>query len=220
MPWTGLRDYLVRCDACDRPLAICVDRDRILRRHAAPHSPGRDVATAPADQVDELLDTRGTAAFRRRLALAAVGPLAVLAFVRIAAGDSGTALTWAAALALLAIIPSALWGPAAIVHLHGSLRGWITEQRERLRTRLRRQPRQASLIVIERGRWDQWMREEKRRAHDRVEHPDAVLRELERILGDRELRRVRALAERGEVPVEHLEDLLRHRRTFGAAPAA
>jgi vacuolar-type H+-ATPase subunit I/STV1 len=74
----------------------------------------------------------------------------------------------------------------------------------------------AGTIEVERGRWDQWQREEKLRARERAEHPDAVLRELERVLDERELRRVRVLAERGEVPAEHLDDLLRYRRPWAA----
>jgi hypothetical protein len=82
-------------------------------------------------------------------------------------------------------------------------------------------PRHQPLDVIEvaPGRWDQWMREERRRRHEVADHPHAVLRELERVLDERELRRVRALAQQGEVPPTHLLDLLRFRRSWNATVA-
>lgn len=207
VPWTGLRDYVVRCDSCERPIAIHIDRDRILRRGAVPRhlrEHGVDAAVA------ELLDTRGRRAFALRLAAAIVLP-AVLASIAIGAGASASiVLLWAA----LAIVPSALWAPATAA----TLAAWSADAARRLGVRVRtaahHAPRQQSTIDVVAGRWDQWLREEKLRTRDRIEHPDAVLQELERVLEDRELRRVRALAERGEVPIEHLEDLLRFRRSW------
>jgi hypothetical protein len=71
-------------------------------------------------------------------------------------------------------------------------------------------------VEVEAGRWDQWTREERRRERERAEQPEAVLRELERVLDERELRRVRAMAVHGEVPPGHLDDLLRFRRSWSS----
>lgn len=208
IPWTDLRDYVVRCHNCECPIAVRVDRDRVLRRNAAP----RHARLAPDlhDPVAELLDTRGRRAFAMRLLAALVLPIAV-AMVALQAGASPLA---ALAAAMLAAIPGSLWGPAllALAVTAGTRRA--TNLRASIAVRLDRAPRQESTIEVSPGRWDQWLREEKLRQRERHEHPDAVLRELERVLDERELRRVRALAEHGEVPFDHLDDLLRFRRAW------
>jgi hypothetical protein len=207
IPWTDLRDYVVRCDACERPIAIRVDRDRILRRGAVPRhlrEQGTDAAVA------ELLDTRGRRAFALRLAAALTLPV-LLAVIALAAGSGiPIALTWA----MLAIVPGALWAPALAASAASKLAAAWRRLIGTARTAAHIGPRQETTIDVAAGRWDQWIREEKLRSRDRIEHPDAVLQELERVLEDRELRRVRALAERGDVPAEHLEDLLRFRRSW------
>ncbi len=208
VPWTGLRDYVVRCDSCERPMAVRVDRARVLRRNAAP----RHVRLSPElhDPVAELLDTRGARAFATRLLAALVLPVAVAAVALQAGGDPLAALLFAT----VAALPSSLWGPALLaLAIEESARGTRHVQRI-VATRFGGAPRQATAIEVVPGRWDQWLREEKLRERERYEDPEAVLRELERVLDDRELRRVRALAERGEVPFDHLDDLLRFRRAW------
>ena len=32
IPWTDLRDYVVQCEVCERPISVRVDRSRVLRR--------------------------------------------------------------------------------------------------------------------------------------------------------------------------------------------
>jgi hypothetical protein len=207
VPWTDLRDYVVRCDACERPIAIHVDRDRILRRGAVPRhlrEQGSDAAVA------ELLDTRGRRAFVLRLGAALVLPLLLGALALAAGSGIPIALTWA----MFAIVPSALWAPAIAASAAAKLIDGSRRVTGSVLTAAHRAPRQEATIDVVAGRWDQWNREEKLRQRDRIDHPDAVLQELERVLDDRELRRVRALAERGAVPAEHLEDLLRFRRSW------
>lgn len=208
VPWTDLRDYVVRCHACERPIAVRVDRDRVLRRNAAP----RHVRLAPDlhDPVAELLDTRGRRAFAMRLLAALVLPI----LVGMVALQASTAPLAALALATVATLPGAIWGPALLALVATAVAARARRIGAMVAARLDRAPRQESTIEIAPGRWDQWLREEKLRQRERHEHPDAVLRELERVLDDRELRRVRALAEHGEVPFDHLDDLLRFRRTW------
>lgn len=205
VPWLGMRDYLVRCDACDRPINVHVDRELVVRREHAP----RALLSQPGmvDPLDELLRTRDRAAVLRRLAIAAVGPLATAT----AASALGLPPAWLLAATLAAVVPSCMWLPvlAAIAWSRvGSLRTARAPRREA-----------AAPVRVERGRWDQWLREERRRERERAQEPEAVLRELERVLDERELRRVRLLAERGEVPLAHLDDLLRYRRSWHATVA-
>lgn len=198
VPWTDLRDYIVICDACERPVQVKVDRQRIARRTV-------DVrvtdALPRADAVDELLDGRGAGAFVRRTLAAAVLPLLVLAL----ALQSGASFAVTVVLTVCSMLPAAAWGPAIVAMLGHRL----ALARHALRPRSRTAP-----AVLEVARWDQWMREERRRERERRERPKAVLEELERVLDERELRRVRALAEHGQVPPAHLDDLLRFRRSW------
>lgn len=211
VPWTDLRDYVVRCDSCERPIAVRVDRTRVLRRHAVPAHLRHDPALN--DPVTELLDTRGRRAFALRLLAALVLPIVVAMLALQLGSDLITVL----AVATAAILPGVLWGPALIAMLVASAAERVRRMHASIVDRFRTAPRQDATIEVAPGRWDQWLREEKLRQRERHEHPDAVLRELERVLDDRELRRVRALAERGEVPPDHLDDLLRFRRTWTTA---
>ena len=207
VPWTDLRDYVVRCDSCERPISIRIDRHRILRRGAVP----RHVrAGLEQDSVSELLDTRGRRAFAVRL-LVAAAPIALLAAVllRLEVGAATMAV-----LVLAAIVPAVLWVPALCAIAADELEAASTRAMVTIRERLHRAPRRAGVVDVAPGRWDQWLREQRVRERDRADHPDALLQELERVLDERELRRVRALAERGVVPASHLDDLLRHRRAF------
>ncbi len=212
VPWTDLRDYVVRCDSCERPIAVRVDRTRIVRRRSLP----RQVRRTPEfhDPVGELLDARGRRAFAMRLLAAMVLPIAVASIVLKLGAEPLTAF----ALGLLAVIPGSLWGPAVLMLASERIACEALQLRDRARVALdewlHRAPRQEHAIEVVPGRWDQWAREERRREREREEHPDAVLRELERVLDPRELRRVRALAEHGDVPPDHLDDLLRFRRTW------
>lgn len=208
VPWTGLRDYVVRCECCERPVAVRVDRDRVLRRNAAP----RHVRSVPDlnDCVSELLDTRGRRAFGMRLLAALVPPILVAAV----ALQSGSAPLDALVFATIAVLPASLWAPALLALAVAALVAHARSMSAVLRARFDRSPRQAATIEVVPGRWDQWMREEKLRQRERHEYPEAVLCELERVLDERELRRVRALAERGEVPPSHLDDLLRFRSSW------
>ncbi len=208
VPWTGLRDYVVRCEVCERPVAVRVDRARVLRRNAAP----RHVRLAPElhDPVAELLDTRGRRAFGMRLLAALVLPILVAAI----ALQVGAAPLDALVVATIVALPSSLWAPALLALAVAAVTSRARAAAAALGTRLDRTPRQESTIEVAPGRWDQWLREEKLRQRERLEHPEAVLRELERVLDDRELRRVRALAERGDVPLDHLDDLLRFRSSW------
>ncbi|MCW2922540.1 MAG: hypothetical protein JWL76_2414 [Thermoleophilia bacterium] len=208
VPWTDLRDYVVRCHACERPISVRVDRDRVLRRNAMP----RHVRLAPDlhDPVAELLDTRG----RRAFAMRVLAALALPILAGAVALQAGAAPLIALALATLVVLPSSLWGPALLAMATTATTAWARRIGDAIGERLDRTPRQESTIEVAPGRWDQWLREEKLRQRERHEHPDAVLRELERVLDERELRRVRALAEHGEVPFDHLDDLLRFRRTW------
>lgn len=207
VPWVDVRDYVVRCDSCERPVTVKVDRDLVLQRRSAP----RDVADQPGmyDPVAELLDRRGRRAFWGRVAATLVPPVVLASCVLGAGGDPRLAWLLGAA----AILPSSMWAPGAIARAWGGL----LTQRARMRSTWRsRQHHQEHVVELEPARWDQWAREEKRRQRERAEQPEAVLRELERVLDDRELRRVRALAEQGAVPPEHLDDLLRFRRTWNS----
>lgn len=208
VPWTGLRDYLVRCDSCERPVAVRVDRARVLRRNAV----SRHVRLAPElhDPVAELLDTRGRRAFGMRLLAALVLPI-IVASVAL---QVGAAPLDALMFATISALPSSLWGPALLALAVAAVVSRARAMIASLGSRLDRTPRPQATIEVVPGRWDQWLREEKRRQRERHEYPDAVLRELERVLDDRELRRVRALAERGEVPFDHLDDLLRFRSSW------
>lgn len=164
------------------------------------------------EPVVELLDTRGRRTFVRRVLVALPLPVLAALVVLVLGGTVPRAL----AAFSVAALPAALWGPA----LFGI--GWsaVRDARTNVAQRwLRRRPRRTTAIEVGAGRWDQWMREERRREREREEHPGAVLRELERVLDDRELHRVRALAERGEVPSAHLDDLLRFRRSWSATVA-
>ena len=208
VPWTDLRDYVVRCEACERPIAVRVDRTRIVRRRAA----ARHVHRAPAthDPVSELLDARGRRPFLMRLLAALVLPVAVASIALQAGASPLTAL----ALATVAAIPVSLWCPAVLMLAADRVAREAGRARVAVDDRLHRAPRLEHPVEVAPGRWDQWLREERRREREREEHPDAVLRELERVLDPRELRRVRALAEHGVVPPDHLDDLLRFRRTW------
>jgi len=203
VPWVGLRDYVVRCDGCERPLAVFVDRDAIVRRGA---SNQHHSANAPGmyDPVAELLDQRELRAFARRVL--AASPLPILAAGALLLLGASPVATFV--VAMLVVVPAALYGPAALVGSWAAGRAW-------LRTRLRRQHLGDGRIVsIELARWDQWHREEQRHEREWIEQPDAVFEELERVLDERELRRVRALAQRGEVPEANLGDLVRFRRSW------
>jgi len=198
VPWSGLRDYVVRCDACERPLAVRVDRTLVLRRDAGE----RSRTAGMVDPITERLDARGIMPFLWRCAAAALVPV-LLVTATIAAGGGARA---AMLVALLVTAPSAAFAPAVVALALAR----VTERARGMRVR----PRTGGPIQIMPARWDQWLREEHSRARERSEQPEAVLRELERVLDDRELRRVRALAERGEVPADHLADLLRFRRSW------
>jgi hypothetical protein len=208
VPWTDLRDYVVRCDACERPMTVRVDRSRILRRNAVP----RHVRLAPDlhDPVAELLDTRGRRAFAMRLLAALTVPVAVASIALQAGATPFVALV----LATVAALPGALWAPALLALAAEAVSIRVQRLHEQVDGRFHRTPRQESTIEVAPGRWDQWLREEKLRQRERYANPEAVLRELERVLDERELRRVRALALRGDVPFDHLDDLLRFRRSW------
>jgi hypothetical protein len=205
VPWTDLRDYVVRCDACERPIAVHVDPDLVLRRANAP----REVLDTPGmyEPVEELLLTRGQDGFRRRLAAAMALPTLVALLSLVAGFSALTAVILFAAL----VLPGALFMPALLAAAFGELLYARRVIAERLGLRHARQGRPVELVA---GRWDQLLREERRRERERADAPDAVLRELERVLDERELRRVRALAERGDVPMSHLDDLLRFRSAW------
>lgn len=207
VPWTDLRDYVVRCDACERPISIRIDRDRVLRRGAVP---AHLRPAAGIDAVDELLDTRGTRAFALRLVAAAALPVA-FALLALALGASVPLALVAAA---VAIVPGAAWAPSIAAIGCAAVASRAREAAARARRIAHRRPLQVEPVEVVAGRWDQWQREQKLRDRDRAEHPEALLRELERVLDERELRRVRLLAERGDVPAAHLDDLLRFRRAF------
>lgn len=213
VPWTDLRDFVVRCDACERPITVRIDRDRIMHRGAVPTSRR---AEAGVDAVDELLDTRGATAFALRLLAASTFPI----FTATLAFSLGATILASLAVAAIGVVPAALWMPALVAAAASSLRGSARSLVDRLRRHSRQQHGPRETIEVVAGRWDQWLHEEKVRARDRAEFPEVVLVELERVLDERELRRVRLLAERGEVPAGHLEDLLRYRRTWNGAAAA
>jgi hypothetical protein len=209
VPWVELRDYVVRCDNCERPINVRVDRERIVRRR------GLRAYTNSVDMyepVAELLDRRDLRAFAARVACAAPLPM-VVASLALLAGARGSHLVLVIA---LAIIVGSMWGPALVAGIWGA----SIERSLGIRTERRRRRHQPlDVIEVAPGRWDQWMREDRRRRQEVTEHPQAVLRELERVLDERELRRVRALAERGEVPPTHLLDLIRFRRSWSASVA-
>lgn len=211
VPWTDLRDYIVRCDACERPIAVRIDRDRVLRRGRAPREAMREPGMF--DPVAELLDRRDRRAFVARVLAAMPIPLALVALV--AALGAGPVVVGIATVVGIAL--GSCWGPALLAAAWGTMleasSGAVRAVREH-----RHQP--TGVVEVESGRWDQWMREERRRERERAERPEAVLIELERVLDERELRRVRALAERGEVPPEALEDLLRFRRSWSEPTVA
>jgi hypothetical protein len=211
VPWTGLRDFVARCDWCERPISVRVDRDRIVRRGALPAHLGH---AAAHDPVAELLDARGGRAFALRTLAALVPPLLAGA---LAVGLGGSPVL-AAALVLLLVVPAALWMPALVALAWTALAERIGASGAALRRLARRAPRMAYAVEVAPGRWDQWLREGRIRSCDRVEHPDAVMRELERVLDERELRRVRRMAEHGDVPPEQLDELLLHRRLWDHGP--
>lgn len=198
VPWTAQRDFLSPCEWCSRPIVVRVDRARASRRHVPV-----DLASAhaPQDPVARLLEQPGPIGFLRRLVIAAIGPLAVAtAFLAI---GGPVALVLVAVLA--SIVPAARSGPAlgALVAARlGTLAGAV------------RPARGTAPVTVARGRWDQWLREQRQRQRERSQQPEAVLEELRSLLGEREWRRVRLLAERGGVPAEHLDDLLRFRRSW------
>lgn len=207
IPWIDLRDYVVQCDGCQRPVAVRVDRERLLRPGGVPrHLRVDDGATV------ELLDTRGPRAFALRVLAAAALPVIAAA----TAWELGAEVPVAIGIAAAVAVPGSLWGPALVAKVVDAARRGARRIGAGVRTVLRRGPRRDVAVEVAPGRWDQWNREQKLRERDRAGHPDAVLRELERVLDPRELRRVRLLAERGEVPPDHLEDLLRFRCSWQA----
>lgn len=197
VPWSGMRDYVVRCEGCQRPVAVRVNRGALERGE-----PGRDSAVhAMVDPVSDRLHRPGRGGFVWRVGAALLAP-ALLALCALAAGG---AAPLAFLLAMVGILPASMFGPAAVALISHRVAAV-------LRRPLHRGGRAAT--TVEPARWDQWLREERRRERERADQPGAVLQELERLLDERELRRVRALADRGEVPAEHLEDLLRFRRSW------
>ena len=209
VPWVGLRDYVVRCDVCERPIAVRVDHERIRRRR------GLRAYTNTIDMyepVTELLDRRDVRAFAARVASAAPIPILVGALA-ITGGARGGGL---ALLVAAAIMVGSMWGPALVATAWGH----SVERAMGLQVaRRRRRHQPLDVIEVAPSSWNSWLREERRRAREVADHPHAVLRELERVLDDRELRRVRTLAEQGEVPPTHLLDLLRFRRSWSARVA-
>lgn len=198
VPWTGLRDYVVRCTSCERPIQVRIDQHRVVRR-ADSLSPPRGVD----DRIDRFLDDRGHGAFSRRLGASATLLVLYLGLVAQLGGDIGAL----AIAALPGILGAALLGPALVATgLHALANAAAALQRRSLERPVEVGP----------ARWHQWLREERRRILDRAEQPDAVFVELERVLDPRELRRVRELAVHGEVPIENLDDLLSFRRSWAS----
>jgi hypothetical protein len=196
-----MRDYIAQCDACERPLHVRIDQDRIVRRSILVDL-ARDLPVS--DPVSTLLDTKTRRAFWSRVVWAAM-------FVCLAAGAAillGASRSVVIGVVLVAVIPAAMWAPALAASIEGYVRGALTQTRRR---GVRRSDAPVELSV---ARWDQWIRETRIRERDQLANPELVLRELERVLDDRELRRVRAMAASGEVPSSSLEDLLRYRRTW------
>ncbi len=210
VPWTGLRDYVTRCDWCERPVVVRIDRARIMRRRSAPAT-----SQVPSDAVSELLDTPGARAFAHR-ALAGFGVLVLVGALLLRAGASPQLVS---ALLLVFVVPTALWAPSLMATCFSAFAARIRSARVRARRAARLRPAPREMVEVATGRWDQWLREERVRERDRMEHPDALLRELDRVLDDRELRTVRRLAEHGDVQSEQIDDLLRLRHGASLRPA-
>ena len=200
VPWHGLRDYLVPCEACDRPVLVKVRRERISRGVVTVRL--ANGATRTRDEhVEELLREPGRRGMLQRELAAA--SLVLLAFALVRGGSGSTGLAGFAA--LLTVLPASLWGAT----LMGELAGVADEVRTRVRQRLRSRPVQLAC-----GRVDQWSREMRYRRAELEADPDAVFAELECILEPRELQRVREMTARGEVPLARLDPLLRRRRCW------
>ncbi|MCW2973036.1 MAG: hypothetical protein JWN72_1309 [Thermoleophilia bacterium] len=198
LPWRGLRDYLVPCEACDRPILVKIRRERIARKRVTVRL-GEPALHGVHEHVGELLAAPGGSGLLRRVAAAL--PWVVL-FGLLVGGLGGGRILVALAM-LAAVVPAAMWGPV----ITGTLVGTADRLTSPLQRRSRAQP-----VQLAKGRFDQWAREEQHRSVELREDPDAVFAELALVLDHRELRRVRELTAQGEVPLAHLDDLLRRRR--------
>jgi hypothetical protein len=198
LPWRGLRDFLVPCEACERPILVQIRRERIAKR-AVTVRLGDPARHGVHEHVGELLAAPGPRGLLRRTC-SALPWLAVLAGLLIGAGIGHT---FGAVVLIAAILPVAMFGPIASATVVGAV--------DRLMSPLQRRSRSAPVQLV-RGRFDQWQREAEHRRIELAEDPDAVFAELALVLDHRELRRVRELTARGEVPLAHLDDLLRRRR--------
>jgi hypothetical protein len=153
------------------------------------------------EHIEALLSEPGLrGAVQRTLA---AGSFVVLAFALMQAASGSTGVGGLAA--LLTVLPAAIWGPTLMGMLAGLVDGLATPLRHRLR---------AAPVQLGRGRFDQWAREMRWRRAELHADPGAVLAELELVLEPRELRRIREMARRGEVPLARLDDLLRRRRCW------
>ncbi|MCW2956057.1 MAG: hypothetical protein JWO69_926 [Thermoleophilia bacterium] len=194
VPWPALRDYVARCGTCERPIQVRIDPTRVVRRGEVRLPLGSAV-----EEVDRMLDAPGAPAFvRRLLAASAAAVLLVAAVVAMGTPTAGLVL-----LVPVVLVACALWAPGI-----AALLGWAIARPLHTDRSL------DTPVEIDAARWDQWLREARRRQVDREQHPGAVLAELERMLDPRELRRVRALAEHGEMPAASLDDLLEFRRSW------
>jgi len=185
------------CELCERPLQVRVDPARLTDRDIAR---ARERSRPDRDPLDALLEAPGERGFARRFG-AAFLVLAVGAAIVLAGTHSVVLALFAA---LLLALPAAAWGPALVAQTFGRLLRRIVA--EPLARRAVRPP-----VWITTGRWDQWLREGLTRERERAEQPEAVLVQLARVLDERELRRVRALAVEGVVPAAQLDELLRMR---------
>lgn len=205
VPWTGLRDYVVRCECCMRPVQVRIDRNALhpgLHAASTVVHPDHGRSGEGTGGVD-LLTRSGQSGFRRRLLAAA----AVVGAVLLVALVAGLAPFAAGILATASIVPAALLGP--------TLAATLLAADSRARRMLARRPTiPGAPVSVHAARWDQWLREVRVRRAER--DSDALLEELGRHVDPRELARIHRLISSGAVPASHLDDLVHFRRSFAA----
>lgn len=144
--WSDLRDYVARCERCERPVVVATEPARLAR--ASLQSLRLLDDPRAFDPQSELLDRMDPRAFFVRVAVAGVGPAGGAALVAAAGGSANVAT----AVALALVVPSSLFAPGLVAQVRSRLVALWLERTSRGRTGGR------SITVLP-GRWEAWRRE-------------------------------------------------------------
>ncbi|MBC7461581.1 MAG: hypothetical protein H7287_09500, partial [Thermoleophilia bacterium] len=88
LPWRGLRDYLVPCEACERPILVQIRRERIARKRVTVRL-GEPAPHGVREHVGELLAAPGTGGLLRRTAAALPWVVSLGLLVAVVGGGRG-----------------------------------------------------------------------------------------------------------------------------------